>query len=30
MPHSVNEMEAIYEMPELDAELQKDMIASPW
>lgn len=30
MPNSTNEMEAIYDMPQLDPELQQDMINSPW
>lgn len=30
MPNSVNEMEAIYEMPELSQEEQEEMIKCPW
>ena len=30
MPNSTNEMEAIYDMPELSSEVQEDMIKSPW
>ena len=30
IPNSVNSMEAIYDLPELDLEKQQEMIANPW